>query len=455
MINPFIFREYDIRGIVDKDLTDDTVDQIGRAFATYLHKHSVKKITVGGDVRLSTKHFKSVIINSLRSSGIDTIDIGIIPTPVQYFSMVYLKVDGGLMITASHNPAEFNGFKLTVNNDPVYGEEIQKILQLIEKKDFITTKNRGNYEKIDVIEPYIDYIKKNIKIARPMKVVLDSGNGAASLVAHRLFKELGMTTVNLFDTPDGTFPHHHPDPTVAKNIQELIKMVKESKADAGFGYDGDGDRIGVVDENGEIIWGDRLLIIFAREILKQYPKANIIFEVKCSQTLPEMIKKLGGRPIMWKTGHSLIKKKMKETGAPLAGEMSGHLFFADRYFGFDDAIYASVRMTELLSKTNLKLSQLLTDAPVYYATPEIRAEASSDEEKFKIARKAKDYFSKNFKVIDIDGVRILFGDGWALVRASNTQPVIVLRFEANTPKRLDEIKNLVVSKLKEFGEITI
>jgi phosphomannomutase/phosphoglucomutase len=288
-----------------------------------------------------------------------------------------------------------------------------------------------------------------------MKVVLDSGNGTASLVVHRLFKELGVTTIDLFDTPDGTFPNHHPDPTVVKNIQELIKNVKDNKADVGFGYDGDGDRIGIVDEHGEIIWGDRILIIFAREILKQYPAANIIFEVKCSQALPEMIEKFGGKPVMWKTGHSLIKKKMKETGAPLAGEMSGHLFFADRYFGFDDAIYASVRMTELLSKTDKKISELLTDVPVYYSTPEIRAETSSDKEKFKIAKKAKEYFSNNYRVIDIDGVRILFDDGWALVRASNTQPVIVLRFEANTTERLTEIKNLVISKLKEFGEITI
>ena len=453
MVNPYIFREYDIRGIVDKDLNDEIVEVLGKGFGTYLIKHSAKKITVGGDVRLSTERFRTPLVNGLRSAGIDVIDIGPVPTPVQYFSMFHLKVDGGVMITGSHNPPDFNGFKLSMFNAPIFGEEIQNVRKIIEANDFVNGK--GFYERINVNEEYIDYIKNNIKIERPMKVVLDSGNGAASLIAHRLFKEMGVDTIDLFDTPDGNFPNHHPDPTVVDNIQELIKTVKESGADLGVGYDGDGDRIGVVDEKGEIIWGDRLLIIFGREILKENPGANIIFEVKCSQALPEMIEKFGGNPIMWKTGHSLLKKKMKETGAPLAGEMSGHLFFADRYFGYDDAIYASARMVELLSKTDKKLSHLLSDVPQYFSTPEIRAETRTDEEKFNIAEKAKEYFSDKFDVIDVDGVRILFGDGWGLVRASNTQPVLVLRFEARTKERMAEIQHLVVSKLKEFGEIKI
>ncbi|MEJ2544232.1 MAG: phosphomannomutase/phosphoglucomutase, partial [Calditrichaceae bacterium] len=378
-------------------------------------------------------------------------DVGPVPTPVQYFSMHHLDVDAGVMITGSHNPPNFNGFKITMNNAPVYGEMIGEIKDIILKGDFPS--GAGTYEKVNVIDDYIEEVKEGINIEKPVKVVLDSGNGAASLVAHRLFKEMGVETIDLFDTPDGNFPNHHPDPTVVDNIQELIKTVKESGAAFGVGYDGDGDRIGVVDENGDIIWGDRLMIIFSEDILKSNPGAPIIFEVKCSQALPEMIEKYGGKPIMWRTGHSNLKKKMKETKSPFAGEMSGHLFFADRYYGYDDAIYASARMTELVAKTGKKVSELLKDVPQYYSTPEIRAEIASDKEKFKIAEKAKEYFADKYDVIDVDGVRIQFGDGWGLVRASNTQPVLVLRFEARTEERLEEIKSLVVGKLKEFGDV--
>jgi phosphomannomutase/phosphoglucomutase len=330
---------------------------------------------------------------------------------------------------------------------------IGEIKDIIMKGDF--PKGNGTYKKEDVKDAYMDKIKSDIKIEKPIKVVLDSGNGAASLVAHKLFKDMGVDTIDLFDTPDGTFPNHHPDPTVVDNIQELIKTVRESGAALGVGYDGDGDRIGVVDEKGDIIWGDRLMIIFARDILKTHPGAPIIFEVKCSQALPEMIEKFGGKPIMWRTGHSNLKKKMKEVHSPFAGEMSGHLFFADRYYGYDDAIYASARMVELVAKSGKKVSQLLADVPQYFSTPEIRAEVATDEQKFTIAEKAKEYFSDKYEVIDVDGVRIQFGDGWGLVRASNTQPVLVLRFEARTEARRDEIKNLVVNKLKEFGDVKI
>jgi len=454
MVNPFIFREYDIRGVVDKDLTDDVVRNLGLGIGTYMQQHSVKKLSVGGDIRLSTERFRDELMQGLRATGMDVVDVGPVPTPVQYFSMHHIKgVEGGVMITGSHNPPDYNGFKITMNNAPVYGPMIQDILKIIEKGEFAS--GSGGYEKIEVNEAYIDYIKNNIKIERSVKVVLDSGNGAASLVAHRLFKEMGVETIDLFDTPDGNFPNHHPDPTVVENIQELIKTVRESGADFGVGYDGDGDRIGVVDEKGEIIWGDKLMIIFSREILKQNPGADIIFEVKCSQALPEMIKKFGGNPIMWRTGHSNLKKKMKEVKSPFAGEMSGHLFFADRFFGFDDAIYASARMTELVSKSGKKVSELLEGVPEYFSTPEIRAEVATDELKFEIAEKAAAFFKKNYDVVDVDGVRILFGDGWGLVRASNTQPVLVLRFEARTEARLEELKNLVVNKLKEFGDIEI
>ena len=452
-MNRHIFREYDIRGVVDQDLNDEVVELLGRGFGTYLRQNNARRITVGGDVRLSTERFRSALINGLRASDIDVIDIGIVPTPVQYFSMFRLPVAGGVMITGSHNPPDYNGFKLSLNQAPIYGTEIQKIYEIIAGGDF--SEGNGKLEKQDITDEYIRYIKENIHIERPLKVVLDSGNGAAALVAHRLFRELGMETIDLFDQPDGTFPNHHPDPTVPAYITELIDTVRSEQADVGIGYDGDADRIGIIDEKGDIIWGDRLLIIFARDVIQRHPGAKVIFEVKCSQALPEMIRKFGGEPIMWKTGHSLLKKKMKETGAPLAGEMSGHLFFADRYFGYDDAIYASARMVELLSRTDQKVSELLADVPVYYATPEIRAETKSDEEKFRIAEQAKSYFSQKYEVVDIDGVRILFGDGWGLVRASNTQPVLVLRFEARSPERLSELKNLVIEKLNTFGEIKI
>jgi len=453
MVNSHIFREYDIRGIVDKDITDEVVTLLGKAFGTYISRHGARKISIGGDVRLSTKRFLTQMIKGIRSTGIDVINIGHVPTPVQYFSMFHLKTDGGVMITGSHNPPDFNGFKLSLKNAPIFGKEIQELKRIIESNDF--AHGNGSYEEQNVIEFYIEHIVKDINISRPLKVVLDSGNGAGSLAAHELFKRLGVDTINLFDTPDGNFPNHHPDPTVVDNIQELIKTVKATNADFGVGYDGDADRIGVVDENGDIIWGDKLLIIFGREVLKTHPGADIIFEVKCSQALSEMIKEFGGNPVMWKTGHSLLKKKMKETGSPLAGEMSGHLFFADRYFGFDDAIYASARLAELLSKTDKKMSELLEGIPQYFATPEIRLDTPTDDEKFKIAEKAKEFFSNNYDVIDVDGVRILFGDGWGLVRASNTQPVIVVRFEARSEERLKELKDLVINKLNEFGEINI
>ena len=454
MINPLIFREYDIRGVGDKDLTDDVVYQLGLGIGTYMQQNGAKKLSVGGDVRLSTERFRKLLMKGLQETGIDVTDIGPVPTPVQYFSMHHLPgVESGVMITGSHNPPNYNGFKVTMDNAPVFGDMIQDIYKIIASEKF--SSGNGSYEKVKVIDAYIDYIKKSVKINRPVKVVLDSGNGAASLVAHRLFKEMGVDSIDLFDTPDGNFPNHHPDPTVEANIQELIKTVKESGADFGVGYDGDGDRIGVVDENGQIIWGDRLMIIFSRDILKEHPGEPIIFEVKCSQALPEMIEAAGGKPIMWRTGHSNLKKKMKEVNSPFAGEMSGHLFFADRFFGFDDAIYASVRMTELVAKTGKKVSELLADVPQYFSTPEIRAEVATDELKFEIAEKAAAFFKENYEVIDVDGVRIQFGDGWGLVRASNTQPVLVLRFEARTENRLEEIKGLVVNKLKEFGEIEI
>ncbi len=452
-INPYIFREYDIRGVVDKDLTDEVVLLLGKAFGTYLQRQGGRKVSVGGDVRLSTERFKKVLIQGLTSTGVDVVDIGIVPTPVQYFSLFKLNVDGGVMITGSHNPPDFNGFKMSVGQSTIYGEEIQKLRQIIEQDEFLT--GEGQVETRDLIDDYINDLKSRIHIQGKIKAVVDCGNGAASLVAEKLMRELGIDAYMMYCEPDGTFPNHHPDPTVEENVKDLREQVLKLGANLGVAYDGDADRIGVIDDKGDIVWGDRLLILFARDVLQEKKGQKIIFEVKCSQALPEAIEAAGGEPIMWKTGHSLLKKKMKETGATIAGEMSGHLFFADRYYGYDDAIYASVRLMELLSRSGKNISELLADVPQYYSTPEMRVETASDEEKFKIAQKAAEYFKEHYEVIDVDGVRILFGDGWGLVRASNTQPVLVLRFEAKTPERLEEIKNLVLNKLKEFGDIKI
>jgi len=452
-INPYIFREYDIRGVVEIDLTERVVELIGKAFGTYLQRQGGKKVSVGGDVRLSTERFRTSLIKGLTSSGVDVVDLGVVPTPVQYFSLFKLAVDGGVMITGSHNPPEFNGFKMSVGQSSIYGKDIQKLREIIEKEDFLD--GSGKVKKVNILSDYIKDIAKRISFKGKVKVVFDCGNGAASLVIEDLMKALGVNAYFMYCDPDGTFPNHHPDPTIEEYIADLREQVLKLKADVGIAFDGDADRIGVIDDRGEIIWGDRLLILFARDVLKEKKGQKIIFEVKCSQALPEAIEAAGGEPIMWKTGHSLLKKKMKETGAIIGGEMSGHLFFADRYHGYDDAIYASARLIELLAKEGKKASELLSDIPKYFTTPEIRLEVGSDQEKFEISKKATQFFKKNYEVIDVDGVRILFGDGWGLVRASNTQPVLVVRFEAKTQERLEEIRKLVISKLQEFGKIKI
>ncbi len=451
-LNPYIFREYDIRGVVDKDLTDDVVELLGKGIGTFLKRKGARKLSIGGDIRLSTERLRENLMKGIVSTGVDVINLGPVPTPVQYFSLHTLPVDGGVQITGSHNPPEFNGFKISFKTDPVYGEDIQKIRHIMENEDF--EQGNGTIEAYKQINAdYINDIAGRVKLHRPVKVVIDCGNGAASLVAGELFTRLGADVTYLYCEPDGRFPNHHPDPVVLEYIQDLIQRTKTSDAELGIGFDGDADRIGVIDGNGEVIWGDRLMIIFARDILKDHPGAKIIFDVKCSQALPEAIEKAGGEPIMWKTGHSLLKKKMKETGALLGGEMSGHIVFAHNFYGFDDAIYSAARLLEIVSRDTKPIREYLADVPEYFATPEIRAEVADDKIKFEMARKAAEFFKQHYKVIDIDGVRILFGDGWGLVRPSNTQPVIVMRFEARTPERLEEIKNLVINKLKEFGEI--
>jgi len=444
-INPQIFREYDIRGVVDKDLTTDVVRRLGQGFGTHMVKLGLKKLAVGRDGRLSSKAFSEELIQGLMSTGCDVVDIGICPTPVYYFSLFHLNKDGGMMVTGSHNPPEFNGFKVSVGKATIFGEEIQNLRRLIEKGEFAV--GRGNLSEIEIIRSYQNYVQENVRLNKKIRVVIDAGNGTAGVVAGPLLRDLGSEVEEIYCEIDGRFPNHFPDPTIPKNLEDLIDRVKKIRADVGIGYDGDGDRIGVVDDMGNIIWGDQLMILFSREILKERKGTTFVAEVKCSQTLFDDIEKHGGKAIMWKTGHSLIEEKMREEKAVLGGEMSGHIFFADRYFGYDDAIYASCRLVELLSKTSKRLSQLLDDVPKTFITPEIRVDCP-DEMKFKVVERVKDDLRKNYPIIDVDGVRVKFNDGWGVVRASNTQPVLVLRFEAFSEKRLQEIKKLIEDKVK-------
>lgn len=445
-INPQIFREYDIRGVVDKDLTPDIVRTLGQGFGTYMTHLGHRELVVGRDGRLSSKTFEEALIEGLTSTGCNVVNIGLCPTPVYYFSIFHLDKDGGMTVTGSHNPPEFNGFKVSVGKSTIFGEEIQNLRRLIEKGEFIAS--RGNVSTEEIIKPYQDYIKKNIRIEKRMRAVIDAGNGTAGIVAGTLLRDLGCEVEEIYCEVDGRFPNHFPDPTIPANLKDLIDRVKKTRADVGIGYDGDADRIGVVDDQGNIIWGDQLMILFSREILKDKKGTAFVAEVKCSQNLFNDIEKRGGKAIMWRTGHSLIKEKMKEEKAALGGEMSGHIFFADRYFGYDDAIYASCRLIELLSKTDKKLSQLLSDVPKTFITPEIRVDCP-DEIKFDVVEKIKKALRKDYPIIDVDGVRVKFEDGWGLVRASNTQPALVLRFEALTEKRLQDIKKLVEDNVQK------
>lgn len=452
-ISPYIFREYDIRGKIDVDFTEEVVKEIGKAYGTVVKRKGGKKVSCGRDGRLSSPSLQEALIDGILSTGIDIINIGICPTPVMYFSLFTLEnLDGGIQITGSHNPPEFNGLKICIGKETLFGPQIQELRKIIEKQDF--EKGKGKVEEKEILSEYIEYICENIKLKKPLKVVIDPGNGVCSLTAPEIFKRLGCEIECLFCEVDGNFPNHFPDPVVPKNLKWLRETVLKKSYDVGFGYDGDGDRIGVIDEKGNIIWGDQLLIIFAKDLLKKYPGAKIIGEVKCSRTLYKTISKLGGVPIMWKTGHSLIKNKMKEEKAILAGEMSGHLFFADKWFGFDDSVYASLRLVEILSQNNIPLSEYLKDIPKLYSTPEIRKECP-DEIKFKVVEKLVKRFKKEgLNVIDIDGARIEFKEGWALVRASNTQPVLVLRFEAETEEFLEKLQEKVYKTLEEvFQEL--
>ena len=443
-INPHIFREYDIRGVVDHDLTPHVVRQLGKGFGTQMVQLGRKALVVGRDGRLSSRFFSEAVIEGLLSTGCDVVNIGVCPTPVYYFSIFHFNREGGMMVTGSHNPPEFNGFKISIGTSTIFGEAIQKLRRLIEEGKFVA--GEGRSAEVDITQAYQDYLRQNVRVERKMRVVIDAGNGTAGVVAAPLLRELGCDVDELYCEIDGRFPHHFPDPTLPVNLKDLIDRVRTTRADVGIGYDGDGDRIGVVDELGNIIWGDQLMILFSREILKTQRGATFVAEVKCSQSLFQDIEQHGGKAIMWKTGHSLIKEKMKEEKAVLGGEMSGHLFFSDRYFGYDDAIYASCRLVELLSQSDWTLSQRLRDLPKTSITPEIRVDCP-DDIKFKVVEQVKNDLKREWAVIDVDGVRAQFGDGWGLVRASNTQPALVLRFEAATGKRLREIRDLVEKKV--------
>ena len=457
-----LFREYDLRGIVGTELTEDTAERLGRAYATHVAGRGVKTISLGRDGRLSSPALHKSLLNGLLAGGLDVIDIGICSSPLLYFSLFTLPVGGGIMITGSHNAAEYNGFKICIGQTAIHGGDIQQLRRVMEAGMF--TSGDGRVIEHPIIPDYLAYLKNSFAHvnAQRLHVVIDCGNGAASLVAKQALELLGCKVTGLYCDLDGRFPNHHPDPTVLENLSDLMRAVKTHNADVGIGYDGDADRIGAVDEQGEVLWGDRLLVIYARDILAEKPGSTIISEVKASQSLYDDIAAHGGHPIMWKTGHSLIKAKMKEESAVLAGEMSGHMFFADRYFGYDDAVYASCRLVEILSKKNTALSGLVADLPKTVVTPELRVDLP-DAVKFEVMRSIQAKFAEYLKagqelgpaqltlldVITIDGVRAIFDGGWGLIRASNTQPALVLRFEAISIDRMNAIRALIEGELAE------
>ena len=438
-MNTNIFREYDIRGIVGEQLTDETVGILSRAIGTFFAQNNAERIAIGYDARESSPRFCEIISHGLNACGCDVVLIGMVPTPVLYHTAFTKDVDGGVMITGSHNPPHHNGFKICLGNTTLFGSQIQQIKEIALSGVFET--GFGSVGSIDVLDDYVADIVSKISFGRrKFKAVVDAGNGMGSVTAVPIYNRLGVELVELFTEPDSTFPNHHPDPTVTENLQDTIRAVHEHKADVGIAFDGDGDRIGIIDETGRIIWGDELMILLSRTVLAERPGSTIIAEVKCSQNLFNDIEKHGGTAIMERAGHSIIKSRMKETGAVLAGEMSGHIFFADRFYGFDDAAYAGARLLEILSKTDKKLSELFDGIPETYSTPELRVDCP-DETKFEVVAKVAQHFSQTNKVITIDGARIIFDHGWGLVRASNTQAILVLRFEAVSQEHLDAIKN--------------
>jgi phosphomannomutase/phosphoglucomutase len=452
MFKPSIFREYDIRGIADEELLDADVELLGRALGTYLIRDSGRTICLGRDCRLSGGRIHAALLKGLLASGANVLNIGIVPTPLLYYSVVHFEAAGGVMITGSHNPPEYNGIKTVCGPGTLHGEQIQQILKLIQGNDLES--GAGTVKEVDATTPYVEEIASQFQFTRRVKVALDAGNGTAGPVFHRILEKLNVEPVELFFEMDGRFPNHHPDPTVPENLRDLVKAVRKEKAEVGIAFDGDADRIGALDEKGNVVYGDMLLLIFGREILSRKPGATFIGEVKCSQVMYDKLAELGGNPIMYKTGHSLIKAKMKQAQAELAGEMSGHMFFADRYYGFDDALYAACRLLEIVAKSGKPLSAQLEGVPKTVSTPELRVDCP-DNKKFLVVEKVGEIVRRRHQVVDVDGVRVPFAQGWGLVRASNTQPVLVMRFEATSEKLLNEyrseIEEIVERAKKEVG----
>lgn len=446
-----IFREYDIRGIAGKDLSEGVATAIAGAFAAFLLEKRVKgALVVGRDNRPSGVALHKALVAGLLASGVDVVDVGVVPTPLVYWAQHKLDVVGGIQITGSHNPPEYNGFKLGLGTKSIYGSDIQHIHDLAVAGKF--PRGNGNLRREKIIDRYVDDIAGRVgKLPRDMKVVIDCGNGAGSLVAPKLFPQLGIEPRCLFCESDGTFPNHHPDPTVPKNLEQLVAAVKKDRADIGIAFDGDADRIGVIDDTGDIIWGDYLLILYARDVLARTGKGqSIVFDVKASQALPEAIEKAGGKPVMWKTGHSLMEEKIHETHAPVGGEMSGHMFFSEGFYGFDDALYGAARLLHIIAESGMSIRDLLADVPRFISTPEIRVDCA-DDKKFGIVDHARKHFAARYEVITVDGVRVLYGDGWGLIRASNTQPVLVMRFEARTEEQLAKIQTEMEGWLRSEG----
>jgi len=449
-LSPDIFRAYDIRGIVDKDFDPEWVEVFGRACGAYFLKNGYSRAVVGHDARLSSPIYQERLAKGMAETGVDVVLVGMVSTPVCYFACKRLGTDAGVMVTASHNPPEFNGFKVIAGPSTIYGDEIQELFKMMAAGNFPSGK--GIISTHDILPAYVSALTSQTKLSRPIKVVLDGGNGAGGPVTEAVLKGIGAEVIPIFCEPDGNFPNHHPDPVVEKYMTALIERVKSEGAACGIGLDGDGDRLGVVDETGKLMFGDQLLAIYAREVLKDHPGATVIGEVKCSHLAYKDVAAHGGNPVMGATGHSLIKARMQETGAKLAGEMSGHMFFADRYYGFDDATYAALRFLEVLDRHPEATSgKLLADWPVTFNTPEIRFDCP-EHIKFAVVERAQKHFRALYDMIDVDGVRIVFPDGWGLVRASNTQPVLVLRFEAESPERLEEIRAVIETPLRGWIE---
>lgn len=447
MLDQSIFREYDIRGVADVQMPSEGISMLGHALGSYLYRKGARTINVGRDARLSGPRLRDALIEGLLSSGMNVVDLGMVPTPVLYYSVYKFGAQGGVMITGSHNPSDYNGFKTMFGSGTIHGAEIQELYRMIVDRDF--EMGAGTLSEADAVTPYVDELAASFNFTRRVKAVFDNGNGAAGIVLSRLLPKLNVDATELFFEPDGNFPNHHPDPTVEANLLMLKAEVAETGAELGLAFDGDGDRLGATDEKGGVVWGDMLMLIFGREILSRKPGATFIGEVKCSQLMYDELARLGGNAIMYKTGHSLIKAKMQETKAALAGEMSGHMFFADRYYGFDDAIYSALRLLEIVAASGEPLSAQTAGLPKMICTPELRVDCA-DDRKFDVVAQVREHFKRTHRTIEIDGARVLFEHGWGLVRASNTQPILVLRFEADSTERLEEYRTLVEGVVQQY-----